>query len=106
MSRGTFVSSNFDLMSPACRAERDKLSKDDPVAFSAAYLEGTTPDCLNQPQLEAWLRDPPAIFPMFVNPTKLAATDGKYRGMPNLHLTETQIDQLVDYLKTLNPNET
>jgi hypothetical protein len=34
----------------------------------------------------------------------LAATDGKYRGMPNLNLTETQIDQLVAYLQTLNPN--
>ena len=71
------------------------------MAFSAAYLEGTTPDCLNQPQLEAWLRNPPAIFPMFVDPTKLAATNGKYRGMPNLNLTETQIDQLVAYLQTL-----
>jgi cytochrome c oxidase subunit 2 len=105
MSRGTFVSSNFDLLTATCRAERDKLSKDDPVAFSAAYLKGTTPDCLNQPQLEAWLRDPPAIFPMYVDPTKLAATDGKYRGMPNLNLTETQIDQLIGYLKTLNPNQ-
>ena len=105
MSRGTFVSSNFDLLSPECRAARDKLSENDPVAFSAAYLKGTTPECLNQPQLEAWLRNPPAIFPMFVDPTKLAATDGKYRGMPNLNLTESQIDQLVDYLKTLNPNQ-
>jgi hypothetical protein len=106
MSRGTFVSSNFDLLTAECRAQRDKLSADDPDAFSAAYLKGTTPECLNQPQLEAWLRNPPAIFPMYVNPTKLGPTDGKYRGMPNLNLTETQIDQLIDYLKTLNPNQT
>ena len=105
MSRGTFASSNFDLLSPECRAARDKLSENDPVAFSAAYLKGTTPECLNQPQLEAWLRNPPAIFPMYVDPTKLAATDGKYRGMPNLNLTEAQIDQLVAYLETLNPNQ-
>ncbi len=105
MSRGTFVSSNFDLLLPECRAKRDELSANDPVAFSAAYVEGTSPECLNQPQLEAWLRNPPAIFPMFVDPTKLAATDGKYRGMPNLNLTETQIDQLVAYLQTLNPNQ-
>ena len=103
MSRGTFASANFDLLSPDCRAARDKLNDNDPIAFSAAYLKGTTPECLNQPQLEAWLRNPPAILPEFVNPTKLAATDGKYRGMPNLNLTETQIDQLVAYLQTLNP---
>lgn len=101
MSRGTFASGNFDLLNAACRAERDKLSDSDPTAFSASYLKGTTPECLNQPQLEAWLRNPPSILPEFVNPTKLAATDGKYRGMPNLNLTETQIDQLVAYLKTL-----
>ena len=101
MSRGTFVSSNFDLLRPDCRLERDDLSVNDPEAFSAAYVEGTSVECLNKTQLEAWLRDPPAIFPMFVDPTQLEATDGKYRGMPNLNLTETQIDQLVSYLQTL-----
>jgi cytochrome c oxidase subunit 2 len=101
MSRGIFASGNFDLLNAACRAEREKLNQNDPEAFSAAYVAGTTPDCLNQPQLEAWLRNPPGILPMFVDPTKLAATNGKYRGMPNLNLTETQIDQLVAYLSTL-----
>jgi cytochrome c oxidase subunit 2 len=101
MSRGTFASANFDLLTPSCRAERGKLNSNDPDAFSASYLQGTTPKCLDQPQLEAWLRNPPAILPMFVDPTKLKPTDGKYRGMPNLNLTETQIDQLVGYLQTL-----
>ena len=106
MSRGTFVSSNFDLLNEECRAQREALATDDPEAFSAAYLEGTTPDCLNRVALEAWLRNPPAVFPMYVDPTQLGATDGKYRGMPNLNLTEDQIDQLVTYLQTLNPAET
>jgi cytochrome c oxidase subunit 2 len=106
MSRGTFVSSNFDLLDEECRARREALAEEDPVAFSAAYLEGTTPECLNRVELEAWLRDPPGVFPMYVDPTQLAATDGKYRGMPNLNLTEDQIDQLVTYLQTLNPAET
>jgi cytochrome c oxidase subunit 2 len=106
MSRGTFVSSNFDLLNEECRAEREALAEDDPEAFSAAYLEGTTPECLNRVALEAWLRNPPGVFPMFVDPTQLGATDGKYRGMPNLNLTEDQIDQLVTYLQTLNPAET
>jgi cytochrome c oxidase subunit II len=101
MSRSTFASANFDLLEPECRAERDRLNRSDPDAFSAAYVAGTTSDCLNRPQLEAWLRNPPAILPMFVDPTKLAATNGKYRGMPNLNLTESQIDQLVAYLTTL-----
>ncbi len=101
MTRGTFASGNFDLLLDRCRAARDELSDNDPAAFSASYLEGTTPECLNQPQLEAWLRNPPSILPQFVNPTKLGPTNGKYRGMPNLNLTETQIDQLVAYLQTL-----
>jgi cytochrome c oxidase subunit 2 len=106
MSRGTFVSSNFDLLDEECRERREALAEEDPVAFSAAYLEGTTPECLNRVALEAWLRNPPAVFPMYVDPTQLGATDGKYRGMPNLNLTEDQIDQLVTYLQTLNPAET
>jgi cytochrome c oxidase subunit 2 len=106
MSRGTFVSSNFDLLNEECRAQREALAEDEPEAFSAAYLEGTTPECLNRVALEAWLRDPPGVFPMYVDPTQLGATDGKYRGMPDLNLTEDQIDQLVTYLQTLNPAET
>jgi cytochrome c oxidase subunit 2 len=48
----------------------------------------------NRPQLEAWLRDPPGELPM--------APDQE-RGMPNLNLSEEEIDQLVAYLETLGP---
>ena len=48
----------------------------------------------NRAQLEAWLRNPPAQKPMYTDPTEGEA----YRGMPDLDLTEDQIDQLVDYL--------
>jgi cytochrome c1 len=48
----------------------------------------------NRNQLEAWLRDPPALLPM-------APDQG--RGMPNLQLSENDIDQLVSYLQTLGP---
>jgi cytochrome c oxidase subunit 2 len=48
----------------------------------------------NRNQLEAWLRDPPGQLPM--------APDER-RGMPNLHLSDTEIDQLVAYLQTLGP---
>ncbi len=48
----------------------------------------------NRNQLEAWLRDPPGLLPM-------AAEEG--RGMPNLLLSENDIDQLISYLQTLGP---
>ena len=35
---------------------------------------------------------------MYADPTKLEATDGLYRGMPYLALSEDQIDLLVAYL--------
>ncbi|WP_430233771.1 cytochrome c oxidase subunit II [Nitrosomonas communis] len=46
----------------------------------------------NVPDLEAWLKDPPGRKPM--------APDDS-RGMPNLNLTDEQIDSLVAYLETL-----
>lgn len=50
---------------------------------------------VNRGQLEAWLRDPPGEKPM--------AADGN-RGMPNLGLTEPQIDDLVEYLLSTSPD--
>ncbi|HMK10160.1 MAG TPA: hypothetical protein VK461_01125, partial [Acidimicrobiales bacterium] len=54
---------------------------------------GTPKECLNRGALEAWLRDPNALVPM--------AAD-QQRGMPNLHLTEAEIDSLIAYLSTLS----
>jgi cytochrome c oxidase subunit 2 len=51
--------------------------------------------------LRAWLRNAPAEKPMYANPTLLTETNGKYRGMPNLGLSESDIDKLVAYLLTL-----
>ncbi|HEY1278265.1 MAG TPA: cytochrome c oxidase subunit II, partial [Acidimicrobiales bacterium] len=48
---------------------------------------------VNRPALEAWLRNPPGLLPM-------APPD---RGMPNLNLSDQEIDQLVDFLVTLGP---
>ena len=75
MSRGVFAGALFDLW-----------TTDD---------EGRP--IVNRTQLEAWLRDPPAEKPMYSEPP-----EGElFRGMPNLELTETEIDQLVEYLETL-----
>ncbi len=74
MSRDVFASAQFPLWIP---------DPNDPSKL-----------VFNRNQLEAWLRDPPALLPM--------APD-EARGMPNLHLTESQIDDLVSYLQTLGP---
>jgi cytochrome c oxidase subunit 2 len=90
MSRTTFAGAKFDLRkdTPACRA----LGVD-----WAADPEGRA-RCLDRAALEAWLRNPTA--------EKAMAPDGvpgrtEGRGMPNLELSEAQIDQLVAYLETL-----
>lgn len=51
-------------------------------------------------KLEAWLRNPPGAKDMYV------PAEGIPRGMPDLALTEEEIDQLVDYLVTLHPQDT
>jgi cytochrome c oxidase subunit 2 len=51
----------------------------------------------NRAAVEAWLRNPPRLKPMYTD----IAEGEQYRGMPNLDLSEDQIDALVDYLVTL-----
>ncbi len=77
-SRGTFAGSVFDLW----------VDEDDSGEVDIAERGGK----LNVAALEAWLRDPPSEKPMY-------AQGG--RGMPDLELTEEQIDALVAYLETL-----
>jgi cytochrome c oxidase subunit 2 len=86
MSRTIFASGNFDLRknTPKCRAQG---------------IHYSIPDCVDEANLRAWLRDPPALLPMAAD-----QVDNKYgsrRGMPNLNLSSQQIDQLVAYLETL-----
>jgi len=89
MSRSTFAGSLFRLYA---QADDDDLS----TFYGALAEEGT----FNRVQLEAWLRDPPGEKPMYAD---TEALDGALpRGMPNLGLTEEQIDQLVAYLQTLD----
>ena len=98
MSRNTFAGAMFDLLKQSCR---DDVWKAKPEEFGAKYLAGVSEDCLNATDLRAWLRNAPAMKPMYADPTKLGPTDGKYRGMPALGLSETDIDKLVAYLLTL-----
>jgi cytochrome c oxidase subunit II len=95
MTRNTFAGATWDLLSEDCR---DRVWNASPEEFGALYLAGVSPECLNQEELREWLRNAPAKKPMFADPENLESTGGKYRGMPNLNLTEDQIDQLVAYL--------
>jgi cytochrome c oxidase subunit 2 len=97
MSRNTFAGASFDLLTQACR---DDVWNASPEEFGAKYLAEVTPECLNVEDLSSWLRNAPAKKPMYADPSKLGPTDGKYRGMPDLGLTEDQIDALVAYLST------
>lgn len=95
MTRNTFAGAAWDLLRSSCRADVWEAS---PEEFGAKYLQGVTEECLNQKDLREWLRNAPGKKPMYADPTKLAATDGKYRGMPALGLTEDQINVLIAYL--------
>ena len=104
MTRTGFAGFTFDLVTEECRNELWNASPDE---FGALYLQGvwmntpadaTVPVCFNEAGLRDWLRNAPAMKPMFADPTNLSSTGGLYRGMPNLNLNENQIDQLIAYL--------
>ena len=98
MSRNTFAGAMFDLLSKQCRDEVWNAPSD---VVGAKYLAGVTEECLNQKDLRAWLRNAPEVKPMYANPADLAVSNGKYRGMPYLALSEDDINKLVAYLLTL-----
>jgi len=95
MSRNTFAGATWDLLTKECR---DRVWNAPPEEFGERYLEGVTPECLNEVDLREWLRNAPAKKPMYTEATELGPTDGKTRGMPYLALSEDQIDQLIAYL--------
>ncbi|MFM2077059.1 MAG: hypothetical protein RJA49_949 [Actinomycetota bacterium] len=99
MNRTAFAGWTFDLITEQCRT---KLWNAKPADFGALYLKGVTPECFDEANLRDWLRNPPGMKPMFVDPNNLSSTGGKYRGMPNLNLKPAQIDQLIAYLLERN----
>ena len=98
MTRNTFAGAMFDLLSKQCRDEVWNAPSD---VVGAKDLVGVTEECLNQKDLRAWLRNAPEVKPMYANPADLAVSNGKYRGMPYLALSEDDINKLVAYLLTL-----
>jgi cytochrome c oxidase subunit 2 len=95
MTRNTFAGASWDLLTDECRAD---VWESDPDSFGEKYLAGVSADCLNSVELREWLRDAPAKKPMYADAEKLDATDNLVRGMPNLALSEDQIDELIAYL--------
>ena len=95
MTRTTFAGATFDLLTDACRKALHDAS---PEAFGALYLKGVTPDCFNEAELRDWVRNAPAKKPMYSTEADKDKSGGKYRGMPNLNLTDDQIDEIVAYL--------
>jgi cytochrome c oxidase subunit 2 len=95
MTRNTFAGATFDMLRPGCRDAVWNAPSDE---FTDRYLVGVTDDCFAEVDMREWLRNAPLKKPMYVDPEELEPTDGLYRGMPYLALSEDQIDQLLAYL--------
>ncbi|HVQ52500.1 MAG TPA: hypothetical protein VMS92_20885, partial [Mycobacterium sp.] len=95
MTRTTFAGATWDLLTDECRT---KLHDASPEEFGALYLGGVTPECFNEAELRSWIRNAPAMKPMFSSEADKDLSGGKYRGMPNLNLTDDQIDEIIAYL--------
>jgi cytochrome c oxidase subunit 2 len=99
MSRNTFAGASWDLITQSCRDDLWDASAEE---FGTMYLRGVTDDCFNPVDLREWIRNAPEKKPMFTDQTELGPTDGLYRGMPFLGLSEDQIDDVIAYLRELN----
>lgn len=95
MTRTTFAGATWSLLTESCR---DDLLAASPEEFGEKYLAGVSPECLNEIDLREWLRNAPGKKPMASGEADKANADGKVRGMPNLNLTEDQIEVLIAYL--------
>jgi hypothetical protein len=107
-SRGVFAGGIYNSRYPnkegnhqpfgATCTEADLASCGDPRNLS---LPGNPDNPPYRPWLEQWLRDPTSLKPMAPQESQNPEAGGRVRGMPNLGLSEQQIDQLVAYLLTL-----
>ena len=105
-TRGTFAGSIFNLYGPDPSTEADPSGNAADVSLpgdpGGALTGGdSAPYPFNRPAVEAWLRNPPAMKPAYATKATVVRGVPLLRGMPNLGLSETQIDQLVAYLQTL-----
>ena len=103
MTRGTFIGSIQNLYAPDDPNDPSQPGDIKDVGLignpRTALLGGPVNQAdVNRPALESWLRNPQTLKPSSAVPDAA----GLLRGMPNLGLSEIQIDQLIAYLTTLN----
>jgi len=104
-TRGTFIGSIQNLSPPSISSAptlpATPKETADPALMGnpskALFGLDPAPFYLNKPTLASWLRNPEKLKPAANTPN----AQGQYRGMPNLGLSESQIDDLVAYLSTL-----
>ncbi len=71
MTRNTFAGATFNLLLDGeCI---DNVWDAPPEEFGERYLEGVTPECLNEVELREWLRNAPAMKPMYTDAEELGA---------------------------------
>ena len=99
MSRNTFAGATFDLLTPAAGRRSGTPRR---RSSERSTSKGVTAECLNPPDLREWIRNAPEKKPMYTDPEELGPTGGLPRGMPDLGLSEDQIDDLIAYLLELN----
>lgn len=87
MSRTIFASGSFNLRVPSKRC----------IAKGLHFADD--PTCIDEAMLRAWLHNPEALLPQA--PHGIDDKPGTIRGMPDLQLSSTAIDQLVAFLETL-----
>jgi cytochrome c oxidase subunit II len=96
-TRGTFAGSVFNLYDPSNPEAPSQPGDPNNLSLAgnpggALYGGDSAPFNFNTTALQAWIRNPPADLP------ESAVT---HRGMPNLHLSETQIAQVTAYIESL-----
>jgi hypothetical protein len=93
MTRASFAGS---LLRMYDGSDNDDIAED--------YLSLPADGEFNRQAMEAWLRDPTAVKPMFAEapPTRETPRDELPRGMPDYNLSAEQVDQLIAFFRTLD----
>jgi len=93
----------FEISCASCHTVRGSAAAADLAPdlthFASRTTFGGATFANTQQHLREWLRDPSALKPMRPELNDLSA--GRVLGMPNLGLTEQQIDELIAFLDTL-----
>jgi cytochrome c oxidase subunit II len=103
-TRGTFAGSIFNLYDPSDPSNPSKPGNPSDLALpgnpgNALFGGDSAPFAFNSTALQAWIRNPPLLLPEAA--AKHPGTGAPARGMPDLNLSELQLNELVAYFETL-----